>query len=76
MLERRLCTQRQALNLNLLPNIETILFTAHWLGRNGTLNSRDPNCRNYTVEVYSFTVYFRTLYNVTQYCYKHSYEYA
>jgi len=76
MLERHLCTHRYALGLNPLPRIETILFTAHWLGRNGTSNSRDSNCRDYIAEVYSFTVYFRTLYNVTQYCYKHSYEYA
>jgi hypothetical protein len=74
MLERHLCTHRYALNLNPLPSLETI-FTANCLGRIGTSNSWDSNCRDYTVEVYSFTVYFRTLYNVTQYCYKHSYEY-
>lgn len=39
--EKHVCTQRNALQLNYVPNIETTLTTAHWFGRNGNSNNRN-----------------------------------
>jgi hypothetical protein len=43
MTERHVSTQRNALHLNYVPNIETTLNTVHQLARNGNSNNRDCN---------------------------------
>jgi hypothetical protein len=53
MPQRQVCIRREALHPHTVPNVKTTLTTVHWLGRNGTSNNRDSNCR-YSI-VFIFT---------------------
>ena len=61
MPERHVCTQRYTLQLNSVPDIETILITALWLGLNGSSKNRDSKNRDCTVQSINRNIIILTL---------------
>jgi len=71
MLERHLCIHRYALNLS--PFLVQKQSCLQRIGSDETepRTIRTRTRRDYAMEVYSFTVYFRTPYTVKRYCYEY-----